>query len=71
MPAARRLGVVVPAFAAVRGGGEPPTSFARYAKEAWLRVVCHGAPARSASFAIDPARAGALVPLDQRSERGE
>jgi hypothetical protein len=72
MPAARCLGVVVPAFAAVRGGGgEPPTSFARYAREAWLRVVCHVATARSASFAIDPARARALVPLDQRSERGE
>ena len=38
MPAARLVGVVVSALAAGGGGGEPPTSFARYAREAWLRA---------------------------------
>jgi hypothetical protein len=71
MPAARCVGVVVPAFAAVRGGGEPPTSFARYAREACLRVFCQQRPLDRRRLQLIRRGHEALVLRDQRSERGE
>ena len=67
MPAARFVGVVVPVCGG-GCGGEPPTSFARYAREARLRAFRRPAPPRRVTTGTDVPRGP--VPRFTRATKG-